>query len=80
MDFRKTEEQELLLESIDEFFAQGDFDENYIQKCEAEQRPIKEFKLAALRSTRRRSLWSENRSIVTVSPQALGPCFRWTTC
>lgn len=48
MDFRKTEEQELLLESIDEFFAQGDFDENYIQKCEAEQRPIKEFKLAAI--------------------------------
>ena len=37
-----------LLESIDEFFAQGDFDENYIQKCEAEQRPIKEFKLAAI--------------------------------
>ena len=48
MDFRKTEEQELLLESIDEFFAQGEFDETYIQKCEAEQKPLKEFKLAAL--------------------------------
>lgn len=47
MDFRKTEEQELLLESIDEFFARGEFDENYIQKCEAEQKPLKEFKLAA---------------------------------
>ena len=43
MDFRKTEEQELLLESIDEFFAQGEFDETYIQKCEAEQKPLKEF-------------------------------------
>jgi crotonobetainyl-CoA dehydrogenase len=48
MDFRKTEEQELLLESIDEFFARGEFDENYIQKAEAENRPLTEYKLAAL--------------------------------
>lgn len=48
MDFRKTEEQELLLESIDEFFAQGQFDETYIQECEAQQKPLKEFRLAAL--------------------------------
>lgn len=48
MDFRKTEEQELLLESIDEFFARGEFDETYIQKCEAEQKPLTEYKLAAL--------------------------------
>lgn len=48
MDFRKTEEQELLLESIDEFFARGDFDESYIQACEAQQKPLKEYKLAAI--------------------------------
>lgn len=48
MDFRKTEEQELLLESIDEFFASGEFDESYIQRCEAEQKPLKEFRLAAI--------------------------------
>ena len=49
MDFRKTEEQELLLESIDEFFASGEFDESYIQRCEAEQKPLKEFRLARSR-------------------------------
>ncbi|NCB24245.1 MAG: acyl-CoA dehydrogenase [Bacteroidia bacterium] len=46
MDFRKTEEQELLLESIDEFFAQGDFDETYIRKCETEQKPMIEYRRA----------------------------------
>ena len=43
MDFRKTEEQELLLESIDEFFARGKFDESYIQKCQDEQLPMTEY-------------------------------------
>lgn len=48
MDFRKTEEQELLLESIDEFFASGDFDEAYIKKCEEEQKPMTRYRLAAI--------------------------------
>lgn len=48
MDFRKTEEQELLLESIDEFFARGQFTEAYIKECEELQKPMTEYRLAAI--------------------------------
>ncbi|MDR3363023.1 MAG: acyl-CoA dehydrogenase [Desulfovibrio sp.] len=48
MDFNKTEEQELLLEGIDEFFAKGKFNDLYIRGCEARQQPLTEYKLAAI--------------------------------
>lgn len=48
MDFRKTEEQELLMDSIDQFFARGEFDENYIKECEEQQKPMTEYRLAAI--------------------------------
>lgn len=48
MDFRKSDEQELLLESIDEFFDQSQFNEAYIQQCEADQVPLREFKKATI--------------------------------
>lgn len=48
MDFRKTEEQELLLESIDEFFSRGQFDEKYIRECDEQQKPMTEYKLATI--------------------------------
>lgn len=47
MDFSKTDEQQLLLDSIDEFFEQNpQFDERYIKKCEYEHKPIAEFRKA----------------------------------
>lgn len=47
MDFKKTDEQMLLLESIDDFFEQNpQFDEAYIKKCEDEQLPMSEFRKA----------------------------------
>ncbi|HZK43380.1 MAG TPA: acyl-CoA dehydrogenase [Syntrophomonadaceae bacterium] len=48
MDFKKTDEQELLLESLDEFFQRTEFDENYIQRCEEEQVPLIEFRKAMI--------------------------------
>lgn len=48
MDFRKTDEQELLLESLDEFFQNADFGEAYIQECEKEQVPVIEFRKAMI--------------------------------
>jgi crotonobetainyl-CoA dehydrogenase len=48
MDFRLTDEQELLLESLDEFFQRGDFDESYIQECEEKQVPLIEFRKAMI--------------------------------
>lgn len=48
MDFRKTDEQELLLQSIDDFFAQGRFGESYIKECEEQQKPMSEYRLAAM--------------------------------
>ena len=47
MDFRKTDEQELLLESIDQFFEQNpQFNEQYIKDCEEQQVPMTEFRQA----------------------------------
>lgn len=49
MDFGKTDEQELLLESIDEFFSQNpQFNEEYIRKCEKEHRPLAEYRQAMI--------------------------------
>jgi alkylation response protein AidB-like acyl-CoA dehydrogenase len=47
MDFHRTDEQSLLLESVDEFFAQNpQFDEHYIRDCEQQQVPLTEFRRA----------------------------------
>jgi alkylation response protein AidB-like acyl-CoA dehydrogenase len=47
MDFKKTDEQQLLLESIDEFFGQNpQFNEQYIKDCEEKQQPMSEFRKA----------------------------------
>lgn len=48
MDFRMTDEQELLMESLDEFFQRGEFDESYIQECEEKQVPLIEFRKAMI--------------------------------
>lgn len=47
MDFSKTDEQQLLLDSIDQFFEQHpEFDERYIRDCEEKQVPLSEFRNA----------------------------------
>lgn len=47
MDFSKTDEQQLLLDSIDEFFAQNaQFSELYIKNCERNQVPMSEYRKA----------------------------------
>ena len=47
MDFSKTDEQQLLLDSIDQFFEQHlEFDELYIRTCEQEQKPLSEYRAA----------------------------------
>lgn len=47
MDFAKTDEQELLLDSIDQFFEQyPQFNEQYIQDCERNQVPLSEYRSA----------------------------------
>ena len=46
MDFRKTDEQELLLESMRELFAPGDW-ENYYQECDRDKKlPLKAIQVA----------------------------------
>ena len=48
MDFAKTEEQELLLESLDEFLDNRGFDETYFKQCWDENRQCSEFLKAAV--------------------------------
>lgn len=49
MDFSLSDEQQLLLESIDEFFAQHpEFNEEYIKKCVDAHQPLTEYRQAML--------------------------------
>lgn len=49
MDFSRTDEQELLLASIDEFFAQNpQFNEDYIRNAEEHRLPLTEYNLAKI--------------------------------
>ena len=48
MDFKKTEEQELLLESLDEFLDGCGFDETYFKDCYDNHRTCAEFNKALL--------------------------------